>query len=376
MAGENERVRTSGYAGQRVGVLFDLVGWCAVNRGAANALASAVKSLRSPGLARWGPASRCQLERFLAEQQSSTPSPNLESVGQRVQLLRDLVNAPRVQRQLMANRSLWFRLGSAMDALEDTDQAIAAHRTRAWESSAATVGLRYLAHYGFLQSAFVQQDAVFTVCEVLGVTIDREQFPKLREIRELRNDAIGHPTGRRDGSSHAIVQVSMTADRFELGSWSRDGWTRRPVDLDEVAAEQHNGMVQVLDHVVTHLAERDRRHKEQFVNRPLAPMLAQSNLGYALEKISVGARVALARPGGGEVALAEGGLGVVNQMLHELEDALRERGEFPDVYDTVDHLLSELHAAVDRLGATFAGRPGGLDPRASARCGNVCFMGF
>src|SRR5215211_5677833 len=116
----------------------------------------------------------------------------------------------------------------------------------------------------------------------------------------------------------------MTADRFELGSWSRDGWTRRPADLDEVAAEQHNGMVQHLDHAVTHLTERDRRHKEQFVNRPLAPMLAQSNLGYALEKISVGARVALARPGGGEVALAEGGLGVVNQI-----DALRERGEFP-----------------------------------------------
>jgi hypothetical protein len=55
------------------------------------------------------------------------------------------------------------------------------------------------------------------------------------------------------------------------------------------------------------------------------------------------------------------GLDVVNRTLDKLEAALSERGEFPDTNDSVDHLLTELHVAVDRLDATFAGRPDALD---------------
>jgi hypothetical protein len=260
---------------------------------------------------------------------------------------------------------LWFRLCSAMDALEDTDQALAAHRGRAWESTTATVGLRYLAHYGFLQAAYVQQDALDTLYEVLGLAKDPDRFPKLREIRQLRNDAIGHPTGRKDGSSHAIVQISMTADRFELGSWSRDGWRQRSVDLDEVATEQNNGVAQALDHLITHLAERDRRHKELFVNQPLAPRMAKSDLGYALEKISVGARRISANPTGSDVVMARAGLEVVGQTLNGLKEALHERGEYPGVLDGVDHLLDELNSAVNRLIATFGKEPAALDAEAA-----------
>jgi hypothetical protein len=288
-----------------------------------------------------------------------------ESVGQRMQLIRDLVTVPRVQRQLMENRLQWFRLCSAMDALEDTDQALAAHRGRAWESKTAAVGLRYLAHYGFLQAAYVQQDALRTLYEVLGLPFDRAQFPKLGEIRKLRHDAIGHPTGRKDGSSHAIVQISMTADGFELGSWTHSGLRQRSVDLDEVAAEQNNGMVEALDRLIIYLTEQDRRHKDLFVNQPLAPKMSRSNLGYALEKISVGARTISANTAGSDAVMARAGLDVVTKTLTELKDALRERGEYPDVLDSIDHLFGELDSAIDRLTATFAQEPSGLDSEAA-----------
>lgn len=300
------------------------------------------------------------------KQQSSPLTPDDEGVSSRMQLLRDLVNIPRVQRQLMANELTWFRLCSAMDALGDTEQAIAAHRGRAWESSAAAaVGLRYLAHYGLLQAAYVQQDSIKSICEVLGVSLDPSQFSMLMEIRELRNAAIGHPTGRKDGSSHAIVQISMTADRFELASWGRDGWTRRSVDLAEVTAEQRNGVIRALNQVIDALMERNRRHKERFLERPLSELMNQSGLDYALEKIHAGARVVGDTPSGGEVALAQGGLDVINLTLDKLESALRERDEFPDVNEWVDDLLTELHGAVDRLVATFAGQPDALDPEAT-----------
>jgi hypothetical protein len=294
-------------------------------------------------------------------------SPRQENIARRVQLLRDLVNAPRTQRRLMTDPLAWFRLCSAMDALEDTEQAMAAHRGRTWEQGRVPVGLRYLAHYGFFQAAIVQQDAIRAICEVLDVGFDRSQFPRLAEIRQLRNDAVGHPTGRRDGSSHAIVQISMNADGFELGSWYADRSTRRNVDLDEVAADQRVGVSQALDQVIAHLSEQERRHKEQFVQRPLAPMLASSELGYALEKISAGARVGTARKlaGDSDIVMARGGLAVANSVLAELRDALRERGDFPDVYDLVDVLLTELQMAVDRLDATFTGRPGGVDAQSA-----------
>jgi hypothetical protein len=64
----------------------------------------------------------------VVEAESSTSSPDQENIALRVQLLRDLVNAPRTQRRLMTDPSGWFRLCSAMDALEDTEQAMATHR--------------------------------------------------------------------------------------------------------------------------------------------------------------------------------------------------------------------------------------------------------
>jgi hypothetical protein len=52
-----------------------------------------------------------------------------------------------------------------------------------------------------------------------------------------------------------------------------------------VAAEQRNGMISVLNQIIDVLNERDRRHKEQFLDRQLSAVMNESDLGYALEKI-------------------------------------------------------------------------------------------
>jgi hypothetical protein len=63
--------------------------------------------------------------------------------------------------------------------------------------------------------------------------------------------------------------------------------------------------------------------------------------------------------------MARAGLEVVAKTLTELKEALRERGEYPDVLDSIDHLFGQLDSAVDRLAASFAQEPGGLDSEAA-----------
>lgn len=60
------------------------------------------------------------------------------------------------------------------------------------------VSARDLYIYGLLQALFLQQDAANGISTaLLGKKIDfKQEYPSLFEIREIRNDTVGHPTLR------------------------------------------------------------------------------------------------------------------------------------------------------------------------------------
>lgn len=150
---------------------------------------------------------------------------------------RDAVNRSTVKAKLMQDRQSWAQLCSAMDVIQDTQCAI-----RAWAvgPSPDDLGERYLRVYGVLQAFFLQQDAVKHAAEAIG----SEWTPpdELREIRMIRNQAVGHPTKQgKEDSSFGIVQMSLGTGSFELYAFgaSRTGDDfRRRIDLHRLSDQQ------------------------------------------------------------------------------------------------------------------------------------------
>ena len=91
----------------------------------------------------------------------------------------------------------------------------------------ATPGSSYILAYGFLQALFLQQDAVRNLYEALQ--LPSEPDPLLAEIRELRNDAIGHPTkrggGKGKGKSFSFIsRPSISKSGFQLMTVTPNEW--------------------------------------------------------------------------------------------------------------------------------------------------------
>lgn len=127
--------------------------------------------------------------------------------------IRDYINGPRMSYLLSQDIETWNQICSSLDVIEDTDLAISAHTTDKRDEtdddkdSVVGLGKHYLKLYGVLQALFLQQDAVRHLCEALSIPFDPNQFPRLKELRDERNDSIGHPTqrGSKTNRSHHFV---------------------------------------------------------------------------------------------------------------------------------------------------------------------------
>ena len=79
--------------------------------------------------------------------------------------IRDLINEPRKRRLLIKRGPLWHQLCASLDAIGDSQLAIAAYPA----APGSDDGEVYLAIYGLLQACFLQQDAIHNLCEALDL---------------------------------------------------------------------------------------------------------------------------------------------------------------------------------------------------------------
>ena len=139
---------------------------------------------------------------------SEAPPPTVAEVAHRV---RDLINEPRTHALLRRDESSFNVLCSCLDAIEDTQQGIDCYPM---DSTERESGPLYVMLYGILQILYVQQDALANMASCLGLPYKRDRL--LSELRDVRNTSVGHPTKTFKGSSHFMVQVSMSPRGFDL----------------------------------------------------------------------------------------------------------------------------------------------------------------
>lgn len=274
------------------------------------------------------------------------------SVRELMAQIRELVNQPWKHYELRQSSARFSQLVSALDTIEDTEEAIIAFET---EAGGNTAGELYLIIYGLLQALFLQQDASRHLSEALGVHDTSNQYPQLTVVREIRNDSIGHPTkrDRRKGqptSYHQISRPTMSRKGFQLLSYYSDGSSHfRDISIPNLVADQREFLAEMLTEVVNELRAERTAHKERFRMEKLSTIFPPT-LGYAFEKVGQAIRSDPAEIG-------RWGLGQIKDTFNAFHDAIGRRDM--DAYTSLQFDLKFINHAIAQLERI-------LDARASA----------
>ena len=208
----------------------------------------------------------------------------MQDIAQLVEEIRKLINRPRKQYALLQDRAMWAMLCSSMDTIEDTELCFDAFLTE--DIDRADDGVKYVFVYGVLQALFVQQDAVQNFHEALNIPYTQD--PSLENIRDIRNDSVGHPTKRGGGQGHSynfIARITLGSQGFQLRTIYRDGQQDciKNVNVPELIATQRDVFVDVLDNVIKTLENEEMEHRKNFEGKKLAGVF--SSTSYPLSKI-------------------------------------------------------------------------------------------
>jgi hypothetical protein len=273
-----------------------------------------------------------------------TPIHDLESQ------IRDFINEPRRQTSLIREKAVWGMLCSSLDVIGDTELAMEAYLKGGDNESKdgrkpdflIASGNLYITLYGILQIIFVQQDAVKHLAEALGFDYARD--PRLKTIREVRNDAIGHPTKRGKAEAfNFISRITLSRGGCQLLTMRADGTTEfRDIDVPSMIAEQRLAVATALAGILEKLREDEMAHRKKFAGSKLADAFP-STLGYYHEKISD--TIDGGMPGAFGASILESVAGYVAKF----KEGLAERGSL-DAYDAVtyefdllEYPIAELH---------------------------------
>ncbi len=101
-----------------------------------------------------------------------------QSICEQERRIRDLINEPRKRYTLIKKLGLWHQLCSCLDVIGDTELATTAYTA---QKLGANKGSAYLAAYGLLQALFLQQDAIFNLCESLEISDNISNYPGLQK---------------------------------------------------------------------------------------------------------------------------------------------------------------------------------------------------
>jgi hypothetical protein len=272
-----------------------------------------------------------------------TPIHELESQ------IRDFINTPRRQAALIEEKAVWGMLCSSLDVIGDTELAMEAYlkgggeiaKSRAKADHLIETGGLYVNLYGILQIVFVQQDAVKHLAEALK--FDYAHDPRLRVIREIRNDAIGHPTKR--GKAEAFNFISrMTLSRAgcQMMTLRADGTSEfKDIDVLGMITEQREAVATALAGILSNLKEDEMAHRKQFEGNKLADVFPPT-LGYYHEKISE--TIDGGMPGSFGASILES----VAEYITKFKEELANRGSL-EAYDSLTYEFQVLEYPIAEL---------------------------
>lgn len=271
--------------------------------------------------------------------------PNISDINRAI---RDLINEPRLNMTVRQDRGKFNQLCSALDLIDDTEQAIAAHGELPPD---VNLGLRYLALYGVWQAFQQQQDAVKALASAVDVPLGDSWKKRIGPVRSMRSAVAGHTVHTTDGGkhrSHQVSQISLRTTGFDLLSHADDGTFHfETVDVLRYAKVQRQLIEEALRKIESEVRQRNRVHRRGFNDVKFGSLLDKT--GYPLEKVMVGAD----DPGGPQFVL--GNVEVLLAAVGSFRAELDRRGIGSGTYDGVERCLTELEYALKQLKDYYSG---------------------
>lgn len=201
--------------------------------------------------------------------------------------IREICNHPWKRELLFQDKIKWNKLWSSLDVIEDSQIAIDDY-TNLYEFNTNTNGYLYI--YGILQALNLQQDALVNLNKALfDKRIDfKNEYPKLYNIRENRNNSIGHPTDRGNESSfHHITRGSIKKQGFEMISRfpkSKEDTKFEEVNILSCIEIQNKLLNEILNNTTEKLKSEFDSHMNKFKEKKLIDIVP-TKIDYHFSKL-------------------------------------------------------------------------------------------
>ena len=210
-------------------------------------------------------------------------------IDQKMEEIRNFLNftSPRKKQALMQDSAMWYMLCSSMDIIEDMECALESYLAE--DSDVSDLGKKYLLVFGALQTLYVQQDGVKHLHDALDIPYTMD--PKIKDIREIRNDAAGHPTNRQNKKAfNFITRVYLGVHDFQLTTFYPTNVVggnlnskHMNINIPDLITTQRSVFLDVLENVIKNLKEEEMEHRKKFEGNKLVDTL--SDTIYPFEKI-------------------------------------------------------------------------------------------
>lgn len=142
----------------------------------------------------------------------------------------------------------------AKDTIQDTGETLLLHRQHDFVKD---VYRRYVEYYGVLQAVYMQQDAINALFKLFMAQqeIDFATLPNWQELRDLRDDTVGHPVGRRKRLNRNVIGYDCV-NYLWCPNTKMSSWKSKKVNLARLLDEYDTEAAGVLYSIFSQL-EKD-----------------------------------------------------------------------------------------------------------------------
>ena len=233
---------------------------------------------------------------------------------ERMNRIRDLINMPRRQHVLMQDLSMWDMLCESMDAVGNTEQVLEDFLKEDVDGSDAGIGIS--SAFDILDSLVAQQSAVAELYEALAIPYSGDS--SLENIQQT--------------CTRVMKEVTDIGNAKSINS----------VDIPELIGIQRSILRKFLNNVIKTLTKEEIEHRKKFERKGLSS--AFEHIIYPFEKIFD----AIFSENSPHALLVHAYVDEILRSVDEFKVGLEERGEpddnISDIYENLDYSLQHIKA--------------------------------
>ena len=275
--------------------------------------------------------------------------------------VREIVIQPKMDHLFLKNTVHRYQIVSCLDTVEDAQLAVDEYCRLDFSAKGTDTGKLYLVVYGVLQAMFLQQDALKNLARLLDFPYRIDDYPGLKEVREVRNQIVGHPTSykrERTEICYAINRGSLSLESLEvLESNDQGQYQMRLINIKQTLSENEALICQAFEDLKNKLENDIRKHKARFRGEPLTGFFPDS-LCHLCDQIRSG----ISCSNGTDRDLATSAVKKIDSLLGDLEKALLKRGKPPKRCPGIDLVWEELQYPMNVIKVFFSKKSEEIQP--------------